>query len=94
MEEIVSEAFMPQEQPASPGVESPGEETLTGAPGEAPPGGADLEGLNSAGLMRGVAAGQAGMAPGGRPELQMLMANLGADGNPNLTAGVSRRLPV
>ena len=86
---------MPQEQPASPGVESPGEETLTGAPGEAPPGGADLEGINEAtGLLRGVAPGQAGMGAGGRPDLQMLMANLGADGNPNLTAGVSRRLPI
>lgn len=95
IEEIVSEAFMPQEQPASPGVESPGEETLTGAPGEAPPGDADLEGINEAtGLLRGVAPGQAGMGAGGRPDLQMLMANLGADGNPNLTAGVSRRLPI
>ena len=90
----MSEAFAPQEQPAPPGVESPGEDALPSAPGEAPPGGADLEGLNSAGLMRGVASGQAGMAPGGRPDLQMLMANLGADGNPNLTAGVSRRIPV
>ena len=100
IEEVVSEAFMPQEEPELPGVEVPGEEALsplTGAPGEAPPGnsGADLEGINEAtGLLRGVAPGQAGMGAGGRPDLQMLMASLGADGQPNMTAGVSRRLPI
>ena len=83
-----------------PGVESPGEEALsplTGAPGEAPPGssGTDLEGINEAtGLLRGVAPGQAGMGAGGRPDLQMLMASLGSNGQPNMTAGVSRRLPI
>ena len=76
-----------------------GEETagMVGSPGEAPPGGAgqDLEGISEAtGLLRGVAPGQAGMSPGGRPDLQMLMASLGARGEPNLTAGVSRRLPI
>lgn len=102
IEEIVSEAFAPQAPPTPPGVESPGEEPLpelTGAPGEAPPGGSgentDLEGINEAtGLLRGVAPGQAGMGAGGRPDLQMLMASLGADGQPNMTAGVSRRLPI
>jgi len=69
---------------------------MGGAPGEAPPGGGgeDLEGLSSSGLVRGVAQGQAGMAPGGRPDLQMLMASLGRSGEPNLSAGVSRRLPI
>jgi hypothetical protein len=98
IEEIVSEAFAPEEMPTPPGVESPGEEAagMVGAPGEAPPGGGgeDLEGLGSTGLLRGVAQGQAGMAPGGRPDLQMLMASLGAGGEPNLSAGISRRLPV
>lgn len=96
IEEVVSEAFMPEEQMAPPGVELAGEEAegMVGAPGEAPPGGG-LPGMNPAtGLMPGVAAGQAGMGPGGRPDLQTLMASLGAGGEPNLTAGVSRRLPV
>jgi len=98
IEDVVAEAFAPQEQPPLPGVEPPSEEAdmMTGSPGMAPPGeGGDLEGLSSAtGLMRGVASGQAGMAPGGRPDLQTLMASLTAGGQPNLAAGVSRRLPI
>jgi len=98
IEEVVSEAFAPEEMPTPPGVESLGEEAagMVGAPGEAPPGGGgeDLEGLSSSGLVRGVAQGQAGMAPGGRPDLQMLMASLGAGGEPNLGVGISRRLPI
>jgi len=98
IEEVVSEAFAPEEMPTPPGVESPGEEAagMVGAPGEAPPGGGgeDLEGLSSSGLVRGVAQGQAGMPAGGRPDLQMLMASLGASGEPNLGVGISRRLPI
>jgi len=98
IEEVVSEAFAPEEMPTPPGVELAGEATagMGGAPGEAPPGGGgeDLEGLSSSGLVRGVAAGQAGMPAGGRPDLQMLMASLGRGGEPNLSAGVSRRLPI
>lgn len=98
IEEVVSQAFAPEEMPTPPGVEPTGEEAagMVGAPGEVPPGGGgkNLEGLSSSGLMRGVAAGQAGMAAGGRPDLQMLMASLGAQGQPNLTAGISRRLPI
>lgn len=98
IEEVVSEAFMPEEMPVPPGVESLGAEAagMVGTPGEAPPGGPgeNLEGLSSSGLLRGVAAGQAGMAAGGRPDLQMLMASLGAGGQPQLSAGISRRLPI
>lgn len=98
IEEVVSEAFMPEEMPVPPGVESLGAEAagMVGTPGEAPPGGPgeNLEGISSSGLLRGVAAGQAGMAAGGRPDLQMLMASLGAGGQPQLSAGVSRRLPI
>jgi hypothetical protein len=97
IEEVVSEAFAPEEMPVPPGVEALGEETagMVGAPGETPPGGpGELEGLGSTGLMRGVAAGQAGMPAGGRPDLQMLMASLGAGGQPQLSAGISRRLPI
>ena len=72
---------------------------MVGSPdGELPPGaapeGADLEGLSSSGLMRGVASGQAGMPAGGRPDLQMLLAGLGSNGQANLQASISRRLPV
>lgn len=101
IEEVISEAFAPEPVPAVPGVEAAGAETapILGSPEGAPPGAAgpegNLEGLSDAtGLLRGVASGQAGMAPGGRPDLQMLMASLGANGQPNLSAGVSRRIPV
>ena len=97
IEEVVSEAFAPQEPPPSPGVEQPGAgpDMMNGAPEAMPPGeGGNLNGLGPTGMLRGVAPGQAGMNPGGRPDLQTLMAGLTAGGQPNLSAGVSRRLPV
>jgi hypothetical protein len=99
IEDVISEAFAPEEEP-EPGVEaegmSPEEEMMAGAPGELPPGegGEGLEGLSSSGLMRGVAPGQAGMAAGGRPDLQMLLAGIGRGGEANLQANVSRRIPA
>jgi hypothetical protein len=98
IEEVVSEAFMPEEMPTPPGVEELGGEAegMFGSPGMAPPGGGGaLPGMNEAtGMLRGVAPGQAGMGLGGRPDLQTLMAGIGAGGQPNLSAGVSRRLPI
>lgn len=98
IEEVIAEAFAPEEKPELPGVEVPGEAMegmMPGAPGEAPPGSeGDMSGLGSSGLMRGVAPGQAGMAPGGRPDMQMLLAGLRSSGEANLQAGVSRRLPI
>lgn len=51
-------------------------------------------GMAESGLLQGVAPGQAGMAPGGRPSLTMLMANLGANGQGKLSAGVRRAVPA
>jgi hypothetical protein len=99
IEEVISEAFAPEEEP-EPGVEamgmSPEEQMMAGDPGELPPGEGEggAAGLSSSGLMRGVAPGQAGMAAGGRPDLQMLLAGLGRGGEANLQASVSRRLPA
>ena len=97
IEEVVSEAFAPQEQAPLPGVEAPGGETL-GEPGAlegGSPGGGGLAGLSDAtGQLRGVAPGQAGMNPGGRPDMQNLLASLTGSGQANLQAGVSRRLPI
>lgn len=95
IEDIVSEAFAPQQTTPPPGVEPPVGDGM--APGSAPPGGggAGLAGLSDAtGQLRGVAPGQAGLPPGGRPDLQTLFAAIGANGQPNLTAGVSRRIPI
>lgn len=97
IEKVVAEAFAPKETPPSPGVESPGADALnpSGTPGQAPSGdGGAGTGLSGDGSMRGVAPGQAGMAPGGRPDLQMLLAGLGANGQANLSANVSRRIPA
>ena len=102
IEKVVNEAFAPKPPPEStpPGVDQLGagqEAGMAGPPGEGPPGAgaeAGAEGLSSSGLMRGVAPGQAGMPAGGRPDLQMLMASLGAGGEANLSAGVSRRMPI
>jgi hypothetical protein len=44
--------------------------------------------------MTGVAPGQQGMAPGGRPALQTLLAGLSSSGSPTLSAGILRRQPV
>ena len=91
--ESVAEEMFPPPQAAPPGVEPPVEQGM-GQPGEAPPGGG-AGGLNDAtGLLRGVASGQAGMAPGGRPDLQTLFASMGSNGQPNLSAGVTRRQPI
>lgn len=67
------------------------EASLGGVPG---PGGGLPPGLGPDGLMDGVAPGQAGMPPGGKPDIQMLMAGLAANGDPSLRAGVRRMLPV
>ena len=88
IEKVVMEAFAPDEPP--PGAEQAG---MDGTDLASPQGGTS-GGLNPDGTMRGVAPGQQGMGPGGRPDLSMLMASLGGDGQPNLQAGVSRRIPI
>lgn len=95
IEKVIAEAFAPPEPPAA-GVESTdaAEAATPGLPGEAPAGSGAPPGMQESGLLPGVASGQAGMAPGGRVDLQTLMAGLGAGGKPNLTAGVTRRLPA
>lgn len=92
IEALIAEAFAPPEPP--PGVESP-DGGAAGAPGQAPPGGEGLPpGMGSDGLMEGVAAGQAGMGPGGRPDVQNLLAGLTGRGDAALSANVQRRTPI
>jgi len=60
-------------------------------PGEGGPG---LPGQDpTTGLPEGTVPGQAGMAPGGAPDLQTLIAGM-RNGKPTLDAAVSRRLPT
>ena len=99
IEEVIEEAFEPEQaqaQEVSPEVAAAGEAQ---APGQVPPGeptaqGQIPEGLNPTGRMTGVAPGQQGMAPGGRPALQTLLAGLSSSGAPQLSAGVLRRTAV
>jgi hypothetical protein len=99
IEDVVAEAFEPAEPqgtpetPAAEGVESP--DGMTGGqPGQAPPGGGAPAGMDESGRLQGVAPGQAGMSAGGRPDLQQLFAAMGSNGQPQLSAGVSRRKPI
>ena len=81
IEESIANAFQPPEPPApEPGADG-------GEGGDQPP-----YGLGPTGLLKGVAPGQAGMAPGGRPDLQMMLAGLDARGQAQVSAGVSRRV--
>lgn len=92
IEDAVGAAFAPPPSQGPPGSEAPAE---GGAPGAAGPGGGQLPpGLQPSGLEQGVAPGQAGMAPGGRPALNDLLAGLSGAGAPNLGASVRRRIPV
>ena len=94
IEDVIEQAFTPQE---SPEVAAAGEAP---APGQAPTGGPSgqegqlPEGLQASGRLSGVAPGQQGMAPGGRPALQTLLAGLSSSGAPELSSAVLRRQPV
>lgn len=88
IEDAVTKLFAPPPPPEpQPGVMDP----LAADPAA---GGMGAEGLGADGLPVGVAAGQAGLPPGGRPDLQQLLAGLSSGGSPTLTANVNRRIPV
>lgn len=98
IEEVIAEAFAPQEPP--PGMVDPMVDDASPVPGDpmqdpmSGGGPESLEGIDAMGRVRGVAPGQAGLPPGGRPDLNFLLAGLSARGEPNLSASVSRRVPV
>jgi hypothetical protein len=75
---------------AAPGTVSP---ESTGMPSESAAGAGELPmGMGATGRMQGVAPGQ--IAPGGRPDVQSLLASLGQGGQANLQATVARRQPI
>lgn len=90
LELAVSDAFTPEPTPeAAPdaaGVVDP----------NAPPadGGQLGGGLQPSGLMRGVAPGQQGLPPGGRPDIASLFAGISPNGKANLGAAVKRQIPI
>jgi hypothetical protein len=92
IEEVVQEAFAPKQPEVSPEAMSTAGEAV--APGQAPSGEPLPGELQESGRMAGVAPGQQGMAPGGRPALQTLLAGLNSSGQANLSAGVLRRQAI
>ena len=94
IEQAVSEAFQPQNPPPGAMMTPEGvSPELAGQSGAVPPGEGQLpQGLSATGRMQGVAPGQ--ITPGGRPDVQSLLASLTQRGEPNLQASLVRRLPV
>lgn len=88
VEDIVSQVFMPKPAPEAP----PGEPGVPGMPPGA--GGGTGGGLNPNGLMQGVSPGQAGQAPGGRPDLSVMLAGLTGSGKPQMSNFVMKRRRV
>jgi len=92
IEVAIQKAWAPQNPPpaATPAEVSP----QMGQPGAVPAGaGQELPpGLAPTGRMQGVAAGQ--LSPGGRPDIQSLLAGLTQRGEPNLQASLIKRLPA
>lgn len=97
IERVAAKVFAPAPSPpqagAGPGGAPPGQ------PGTEPggmggPGGGTVGGLDESGLMQGVPAGQAGQAPGGRPDLSVAMAGLTGNGQPQMSSYVMRRRRV
>lgn len=90
LEELLSDAFGQMQQLQQQKEQEAAEAAAAAGGGE----GGALPGVEQSGLLQGVAPGQAGMKPGGRPDVQQLMASLGANGSPNLRAGVRRQVPA
>jgi len=92
IEIAIQKAFAPQNPApgAAPAGVSP---EMSGQPGEAMSGGGRLPmGMSETGRMQGVAPGQ--IAPGGRPDVQSLLAGLNQRGEAALQATVARRQPI
>lgn len=91
IEDVVMAVFAPPKPPqqGAPGM-PPGVDQLAGAGGPGPqpgPGG----GLTASGRLEGVPAGQAGQAPGGRPDLSVMLAGLTGQGAPQMSSYVMKR---
>jgi hypothetical protein len=95
IEDLVTTIFAPKlpestpELTADPGVVEGQANVAPSGEQNGPP-----RGMNPNGTMWGVAPDQQGMAPGGAPALQSLLAGLSAGGQPNMSASVRRKIPV
>lgn len=89
MEDAVVKLFKPPPAPEAP-AGSPEEQLAAAAAG----GAGGPAGIDPFGLPDGVASGQLGLPPGGRPDLQVMLAGLSSGGAPNLSTNVNRRIPT
>ena len=103
IEDAILKLFPPPEP--KPEGEAPTEEAAAANPLEALLGGAAAGGGGAPPELGGgggggggpfseVAPGQAQMGPGGRPDLQQMLAGLSSSGKPQLSASVMRRMPA
>lgn len=103
LSDSIAEAFTPEPEPEVEEQPSPEDMMMAqmgqGGPQMAPEGmmapeGELPPGLMESGSMQGVAPGQQGLPPGGKPDLMTLLAGLGGSGRPNLGASVQRRVAI
>jgi hypothetical protein len=92
MHEAILKAFEPtkEEKAAQEAAMQAQQEQAGGAGGGGMPG--LPPGMEANGLPQGVAEGQAGMKPGGQPDVMSLLAGLGGGGKANLGATVKRQI--
>jgi hypothetical protein len=93
LEVLLADAFTTLQQRQQAQQQAAAEAAQQAGGGAGGPGGQLPPGVQDSGLLQGVSPGQAGMAPGGRPTLQTLMASVGSNGQADLRAGVRRNLP-
>ena len=94
IEDVVTRVFAPP--PPPPEASAPGGMPPEGGPGGMAAGGGygpggPGGGLTSSGRLEGVPAGQAGQAPGGRPDLSVMLAGLTGGGQPQMSAFTMKR---
>lgn len=91
IEEVAVDVFAPKPPPEAMAPEEPG------MPGAGGPGGGMSGtggGLDPSGLMQGVPPGQAGQAPGGKPDLSVMLAGLSSSGKPQMSQTLMKRRRV
>jgi hypothetical protein len=94
IEDVVTQVFAPP--PPSPEASAPGGLSPAGGPESMAPGpgggpGGPGGGLTPSGRLEGVPSGQAGMAPGGRPDLAVMLAGLTGQGAPQMSHFTMKR---
>jgi hypothetical protein len=94
VERVVQEVFAPPEPPPPSPEEIAAQQGGMGEPGMGAGPGGTGGGLTASGRLTGVPAGQAGQAPGGRPDLNVMLAGLTGNGQPQMSAYTMRRRRV